>query len=121
VQRDNSADRLNFANGTPVNVTGTYDVWAVSNIFFYVPKVKILGAKFAPFVAFPTIATGSLTLPFLGNGTTLGTLEPVRLLLGTWGHMVSAGDSGLALAAGRRLDRVCLCGPDGSLHSGRHE
>jgi hypothetical protein len=68
-----SASRLNFANGNPVNATGTYDVWAVSNIFFYVPKFKILGAKFAPFVAFPTIATGSLTLPFLGNGVTAGT------------------------------------------------
>jgi hypothetical protein len=68
-----SAGRLNFANGTPVNATGSYDVWAVSNIFFYVPKFKILGAKFAPFVAFPTIATGSLTLPFLGNGVTVGT------------------------------------------------
>jgi hypothetical protein len=49
-----SAGRLNFANGNPVNATGSYDVWAVSNIFFYVPKFKILGAKFAPFVAFPT-------------------------------------------------------------------
>jgi len=68
-----SAGQLNFANGTPVNATGSYDVWAVSNIFFYVPKFKILGAKFAPFVAFPTVATGSLTLPFLGNGVTVGT------------------------------------------------
>jgi hypothetical protein len=39
----------------------------MENIFFYVPKFKILGAKFAPMVAFPTMATGSLAFPFLGN------------------------------------------------------
>jgi hypothetical protein len=66
-----NAGRLNFANGNPVNVTGTYNVWVMENIFFYVPKFKVLGAKFAPFVAVPTLATGSLTLPFLGNGTTV--------------------------------------------------
>ena len=68
-----SADRLNFANGTPTKITGTYSVWAVENIFMYVPKFKLLGAKFAPFVAVPTLATGSLTLPFLGDGVTVGT------------------------------------------------
>jgi len=68
-----NAGRLNFANGTPTNITGTYNVWAIENIFFYVPKFKILGAKFAPMMAFPTIATGSLTLPFLGDGVTVGT------------------------------------------------
>jgi hypothetical protein len=68
-----SAGRLNFANGNPVNATGTYNVWAMENIFLYVPKFKILGAKFSSMVAFPTIATGSLTLPFLGNGVTVGT------------------------------------------------
>jgi hypothetical protein len=68
-----NASRLNFANGTPVNITGTYNVWAMENIFMYVPKFKVLGAKFAPMIAFPTIATGSLTLPFLGDGVTVGT------------------------------------------------
>jgi hypothetical protein len=68
-----SAGRLNFASGNPVNATGTYNVWAMENIFLYVPKFKILGAKFSPMVLFPTIATGSLTLPFLGNGVTVGT------------------------------------------------
>lgn len=68
-----NAGRLNFANGNPVNAKGTYNVWAMENIFFYVPKFTILGAKFAPFAAFPTVATGSLTLPFLGNGVTVGT------------------------------------------------
>ena len=44
--------------------------------------------KFAPFIAFPIIATGSLTLPFLGDGVTVHTggfgladtwVEPVNL------------------------------------------
>lgn len=68
-----NAGRLNFANGSPVNATGTYNIWAMENIFFYIPEFKVLGAKFAPFVSFPTIGTGSLTLPFLGNGVTVGT------------------------------------------------
>jgi hypothetical protein len=68
-----NAGQLNFANGTPVKATGTYNVWVMENILFYVPKFKILGAKFAPYIAFPTVATGSLTLPFLGNGVTVGT------------------------------------------------
>ena len=48
-----NAHQLNLENGTPVKATGTYNIWAVENIFFYVPKFKVLGAKFAPFVAFP--------------------------------------------------------------------
>jgi hypothetical protein len=67
-----NAHQLTLENGTPVKATGTYNIWAVENFFFYVPKFKILGAKFAPFVAFPTIGTGSLVLPYLGNGKTLG-------------------------------------------------
>ena len=67
-----NANQLNLENGTPVKATGTYNIWAVENFFFYVPKFKILGAKFAPFVAFPTIGNGSVVLPFLGNGKTLG-------------------------------------------------
>jgi hypothetical protein len=66
-----NAGQLNFANGTPVKATGTYNVWVVENILFYVPTFKILGAKFAPYVAVPTFATGSLTLPFLGNGVSV--------------------------------------------------
>ena len=66
-----NAGQLNFANGTPVKATGTYNVWVVENILFYVPQFKILGAKFAPYVVVPTFATGSLTLPFLGNGVSV--------------------------------------------------
>ncbi len=84
-----NAGRINFANGNPVNVTGSYNVWAMENIFIYVPKFKVLGAKFAPFIAFPTIATGSLTLPFLGDGVTAGTGG--FGLADTWFQVVNLG------------------------------
>jgi hypothetical protein len=84
-----NAGQLNFANGTPVKATGTYNVWAMENIFFYVPKFKVLGAKFAPMVAFPTIATGSLTLPFLGNGVTVG--SGGFALADTWFQLANLG------------------------------
>jgi hypothetical protein len=57
-----SADSLKDSNGNSVPLTGSYDIWAVQNIFFYVPKVKVLGAKLAVMVVAPTLANGSLTL-----------------------------------------------------------
>ena len=57
-----SADTLKNANGNSVPLTGSYDIWAIENIFFYVPKFKFLGAKLAFMVAAPTLANGSLTL-----------------------------------------------------------
>jgi hypothetical protein len=56
-----SADTLKNANGNTVPLTGSYDIWAIANVFFYVPKFKFLGAKLAFMVA-PTLANGSLTL-----------------------------------------------------------
>jgi hypothetical protein len=56
-----SADTLRNASGGKVRLVGSYDIWAVENIFFYVPNFKIAGAK-ASFMAAPTIANGSLTL-----------------------------------------------------------
>jgi hypothetical protein len=35
------------AKGNSVSLTGSYNVWAVANIFYYVPKFKILGAGHA--------------------------------------------------------------------------
>ncbi len=57
-----SADTLKNGNGNSVPLTGSYDIWAVENIFFYVPKFKFLGAKLAFMVAAPVLANGSLTL-----------------------------------------------------------
>jgi hypothetical protein len=42
-----SADTLKNGNGDTIPLTGSYDIWAVENIFFYVPKQKFLGAKLA--------------------------------------------------------------------------
>jgi hypothetical protein len=84
-----NAGQLNDASGTPVNAKGTYNVWAMENIFIYVPKFKVLGAKFAPMIAFPTFATGSLTLPFLGDGVTAGTGG--LALADTWFQLANLG------------------------------
>ena len=37
-----SADTLKNAGGSSVPLTGSYDVWAIENIFYYVPKFKYL-------------------------------------------------------------------------------
>jgi hypothetical protein len=68
-----NAKHLELENTLPIKGSGSYNVWAWENIFFYVPKFKVLGAKFAPYIAVPTLATGSLTLTFVGNGGTVGT------------------------------------------------
>ncbi len=57
-----SSDTLKIAGGTSVPLTGSYDVWAIENIFYYVPKFKLLGAKVAFMAVAPTLANGSLTL-----------------------------------------------------------
>lgn len=57
-----SSNKLNDANGNQIPLVGSYDVFAIENIFYYVPKAKILGGKLALMAAFPTIANGSVTL-----------------------------------------------------------
>jgi hypothetical protein len=55
-----SANKLNDSNGNALpGVTGTYSFWVDENIFAYVPKFKILGAKFVP-LAIVNFANGSL-------------------------------------------------------------
>jgi hypothetical protein len=56
------ADALKNANGSALPLSTDYNIWADENIFFYVPKGKFLGAKFAPYIVAPVIANGSLTL-----------------------------------------------------------
>jgi hypothetical protein len=57
-----SADTLKNSNGNSVPLAGSYNIWAIENIFFYVPQFKFLGAKLAVMVVAPTLANGSLTL-----------------------------------------------------------
>ncbi len=55
-----SADTLNDANGNKLpGITGTYSFWVDQNIFMFVPKHKILGGYFAPYVSV-NVANGSL-------------------------------------------------------------
>src|SRR5260370_35976287 len=60
------AGSFNDRNGNAVHVSGTYKVWAVENIFYFVPKTKFLGGKLGFMVMFPTPANGSLVADFPG-------------------------------------------------------
>jgi hypothetical protein len=65
-----SASQLNGPNGNSVSgVTGTYSFWVDENIFYYVPKHKILGGYFMPYIAL-NYASGSLVadIPALNLG-----------------------------------------------------
>ena len=62
-----SSDTLNNSNGNAVPLAGSYDVWALENIFYYVPKFKPLGGKFAAMIVAPTLANGSVTLGSINN------------------------------------------------------
>jgi hypothetical protein len=85
-----SADSLKNASGNAVPLTGSYDIWAIENVFFYVPKFKVLGAKLAFMVVAPTLANGSLTLGSLAfpnvaiNGGGFGVAD-------TWVQPVTLG------------------------------
>ena len=61
-----SATRLNAADGNALPIQGSYNVWAVENFLYYVPKFKLLGGNFGLAVAQPTFANGSGTLPQFG-------------------------------------------------------
>jgi len=54
------AGTYNDRNGKAVPVSGAYDVWAIENIFYFVPDTKFLGGNLGFMVIFPTPATGSL-------------------------------------------------------------
>jgi len=66
-----SANKLNDSNGNHLaKVTGTYAFWVDENIIFYVPKYKVLGGYFAPYISING-ASGSLVADI--TGTNLGT------------------------------------------------
>lgn len=54
------AGSYNDLNGKAVPVTGSYNVWAVENVLYFVPDTKFLGGNLGFMVMFPTPATGSL-------------------------------------------------------------
>lgn len=84
-----SASQLNDSNGNPrPNVSGTYAFWVDENIFLYVPKFKILGGYFAPYISI-NVANGSLVADI--PGTNLGATGGGTGLADTWVEPVNFG------------------------------
>lgn len=84
-----SSSQLNDSNDNAVpGITGTYSFWVDENIFFYVPKFKILGASFAPYVSV-NVANGSLVADI--TGTNLGATGGGSGLADTWVEPVNLG------------------------------
>ena len=54
------AGSYNDFKGKAIPVTGTYKVWAVENIFYYVFDGRVFGGNYGMMILFPTPATGSL-------------------------------------------------------------
>ena len=54
------ADAFNGPKGNAIPVSGTYNVWAVEDIFYYVFNGKVFGGNYGMMIMFPTPATGSL-------------------------------------------------------------
>jgi len=65
-----AAGTFNGPKGNAVPATGTYSVWAVENLFYYVPNTKVLGGNFGVNIMFPTPATGSLVADINIQGLT---------------------------------------------------
>jgi len=82
-----SASQLNDSSGNKLlqNVTGTYSFWADENVIYYVPKHKILGGYFMPYISI-NAANGSLVADF----------PPLLPALGGSGTNLSGGGSGFA-------------------------
>jgi len=67
-----SSSSLNGPSGNHLpNVTGTYGFWVDENIFFFVPKTKILGGYFAPYISINP-ASGSLVGSITGTDLNTG-------------------------------------------------
>jgi hypothetical protein len=56
---DYSSSAFNGPNGSAIPVTGSYDVWAVENVFYYVPNLNVLHGNIGMNLLL-TPATGSL-------------------------------------------------------------
>jgi hypothetical protein len=67
-----SASQLNGPNGNAVSaITGTYSFWVDENIIYYVPKHKILGGYFMPYIAL-NYASGELVANITGTNLSGG-------------------------------------------------
>ena len=61
-----SASTLKNSDGHTIPTKGSYDLWAVEQIFYYVPAKKVLGGHLA-FMALMPLANGSITAPTFGT------------------------------------------------------
>jgi hypothetical protein len=68
-----SSSRLNDSNGKPIlqNVNTTYGFWVDENIIYFVPKHKILGGYFTPYIAL-NYANGELVANITGTSLSAG-------------------------------------------------
>ena len=55
-----NAGTFNNPSGNSIPVTGTYNVWAVENIFYFVPNMKLFGGNIGFMIMPVTYASGSL-------------------------------------------------------------
>jgi len=60
IDENYDAGAFNGPKGNAVPVTGNYNVWAIENLFYFVPDTKFLGGNLGFDIMFPTPATGSL-------------------------------------------------------------
>jgi hypothetical protein len=60
IDENYDAGTFNGPKGNAIPATGSYNVWAIENLFYYVPSTKFLGGNLGFDVMFPTPATGSL-------------------------------------------------------------
>lgn len=63
-----SASTFNNRNGNAVRITGSYNVWVVETLLYFVPDTKFLGGNLGFMIVQPTGANGSLTLTQFGVG-----------------------------------------------------
>ena len=86
-----SASSLNDASGNHrPNVVGSYGFWVDENIFFFVPKAKIFGGYFAPYISINP-ASGSLVASITGTE-----FEQRRGRVWSWRYLGRASEYGLA-------------------------
>ena len=111
-----SAGQLNNPNGNAFpGITGTYSFWVDENIIYYVPKHKILGGYFMPYVAL-NYASGELVADITLGETNL---ERCRGWIRLCRHVRPAVEPRLALREASRLQRrIRFHRSHGPIHSG---
>lgn len=83
-----NAGTFNGPRGNAVPASGTYDVWAIENMFYYILNPHVLGGNLGFMIMFPTPATGSLVADV--------TLPQAPVLLSPVDLRAAGGGSGLA-------------------------